>query len=69
MCANVDFYSGFVYNMLGIKEDLFTPLFATARVAGWCAHIIEENINCSRIMRPAYKNVIKESLYTPINKR
>lgn len=69
LCANVDFYSGFVYNMLGIKEDLFTPIFATARVAGWCAHIIEEIINCSRIMRPAYKNVIKEMPYTPIDKR
>jgi citrate synthase len=69
LCANVDFYSGFVYNMLGIEEDLFTPIFATARVAGWCAHIIEETLNGGRIMRPAYKNVIKNSKYIPLNER
>ena len=69
LCANVDFYSGFVYNMLGIEEDLFTPIFATARVAGWCGHIIEEIINGGRIMRPAYKNVIKKSSYMELDKR
>jgi len=69
LCANVDFYSGFVYNMLGIDEDLFTPIFATARVVGWCGHIIEEIINGGRIMRPAYKNVIDKSKYTEISKR
>jgi len=69
LCANVDFYSGFVYNMLGIEEDLFTPIFATARVAGWCAHIIEEIINGGRIIRPAYKNVISNAEYIPLNIR
>ncbi len=69
LSANVDFYSGFVYNMLGIEEDLFTPIFATARVAGWCGHIIEEIINGGRIMRPAYKNVIKKSDYIELDKR
>ncbi|MBN2853297.1 MAG: citrate/2-methylcitrate synthase [Clostridia bacterium] len=69
IAANVDFYSGFVYNMLGIDEDLFTPLFATARVSGWCAHIIEEIINGGRIIRPAYKNVIEQTDYIPIAER
>ncbi len=55
--ANVDFYSGFVYNMLDIPKDLYTPIFAVARIAGWCAHRIEEIINGGRIMRPAYKHI------------
>jgi len=55
--ANVDFYSGFVYRMLDIPEDLFTPIFAIARIAGWSAHRIEEAINGGRIMRPAYKHI------------
>ncbi len=55
--ANVDFYSGFVYRLLGIPEDLFTPIFAIARIAGWSAHRIEEALNGGRIMRPAYKHI------------
>ena len=69
MCANVDLYSGFVYRMLGIPQELFTPLFATARMSGWCAHRIEEYMTCSRIMRPAYKSVIKKKNYVPIDER
>lgn len=69
MCANVDLYSGFVYRMLGIPQELFTPLFATARMSGWCAHRIEEYATCSRIMRPAYKSVVKKKPYLPIDER
>ena len=57
VCANVDFYSGFVYSMLGIPEELFTPIFAIARMPGWCAHRLEELINAGKIIRPAYKYV------------
>ena len=57
VCANVDFYSGFVYSMLGIPEEMFTPMFATARISGWCAHRIEELVNAGKIIRPAYKYV------------
>lgn len=56
--ANVDFYSGFVYEMLGIPEELFTPIFADARISGWSAHRLEEIINAGKIIRPAYKNVM-----------
>ncbi len=70
ICANVDMYSGFVYDMLGIPEELFTPLFATARMVGWCAHRIEEiNNPRNRIMRPAYRSVGKKATYTPLNER
>ena len=55
--ANVDFYSGFVYSMLGIPEEMFTPMFATARISGWCAHRLEELVNAGKIIRPAYKYV------------
>ena len=55
--ANVDFYSGFVYSMLGIPEELFTPIFAIARMPGWSAHRLEELINANKIIRPAYKYV------------
>lgn len=65
MCANVDMYSGLVYSMLGISEDLYTPLFATARIAGWCANRIEEVLTGNRIMRPAYRAVVKKVPYTP----
>ncbi len=58
--ANVDFYSGFVYSLLGIPDDLYTPIFAIARIAGWSAHRIEELINGGRIMRPAYKHISQE---------
>ena len=70
MCANVDMYSGFVYSMLGIPEDLFTPLFACARMAGWAAHRFEEIVSGKRIMRPAYKTTFTEArMYLPIEER
>jgi citrate synthase len=69
VCANVDFYSGFVYRMLGIPEDLYTPLFAASRIVGWCAHIMEEILNGGRIIRPAYKSIIRHEEYIPIEKR
>ncbi|NLO39908.1 MAG: citrate/2-methylcitrate synthase [Ruminiclostridium sp.] len=69
ICANVDFYSGFVYDMLNIPVDLYTPLFAIARAVGLCAHIIEENVNGGRIIRPAYKNVRDRTDYIPLAQR
>ena len=69
MCANVDLYSGLVYRMLGIPVDLFTPLFAVARMAGWAAHRMEELISGGRIIRPAYKSVSLPGVYTPITQR
>ena len=69
MCANVDFYSGFVYRMLGIPQELFTPIFAIARMAGWSAHRIEEIATGSKIIRPAYKNVVKHTQYVPMKDR
>ncbi len=57
VCANVDFYSGFVYTMLGIPKEMFTPIFAIARISGWCAHRLEELVNAGKIIRPAYKYV------------
>ncbi|MBQ8084517.1 MAG: citrate/2-methylcitrate synthase [Lachnospiraceae bacterium] len=67
--ANVDFYSGFVYQMLGLPMELFTPLFAVARMAGWSAHRIEELINQGKIIRPAYKAVKKNQPYIPMDER
>ena len=69
VCPNVDFYSGFVYTMLNIPRELFTPLFAISRISGWCAHRIEELVSGGRIYRPAYKNVSKERPYVPIKER
>lgn len=69
MSANVDFYSGLVYEMLGIPSDLYTPLFAVSRIAGWCAHRIEEMETCGRIMRPAYRSLSKSVAYVPIGQR
>ena len=69
MCANVDMYSGLVYRMLGIPQDLFTPLFAVSRMAGWCAHRFEELVTGKRIIRPAYKAVKSECEYVPIDQR
>lgn len=66
---NVDFYSGLVYSMLNIPEELFTPIFAIARVAGWSAHRLEELVSNSRIMRPAYRSVVKSRKYTPMSMR
>lgn len=67
--ANVDFYSGFVYQLLGIPEELFTPLFAIARVSGWCAHRLEELINGNKIIRPAYKAVLPRRVYRGMAER
>lgn len=67
--ANVDFYSGFVYDMLGLPLELYTPIFAIARIAGWSAHRIEELVNAGKIIRPAYKNVAKHTKYIPIDER
>ena len=68
--ANVDFYSGFVYSMLDIPEEMFTPIFAIARIVGWSAHRIEELINMDKIIRPAYESVIEdERAYVPLEKR
>ncbi len=69
VCANVDFYSGFVYRMLGIPDELFTPLFATSRIAGWSAHRIEELINSNKIIRPAYKAISPMREYTDMENR
>ncbi len=70
LCANVDLYSGFVYQMMDIPTDLFTPLFAIARMVGWCAHRVEEVYNPgNRIIRPAYKSVIAPRDYVPIDQR
>ena len=69
VCANVDFYSGFVYTMLGIPQELFTPFFAIARMPGWCAHRLEEILNANKIIRPAYKYVGTHTDYTPFEKR
>ncbi|MBP3599903.1 MAG: citrate/2-methylcitrate synthase [Clostridia bacterium] len=67
--ANVDFYSGFVYDMLGLPHELFTPIFAIARIAGWSAHRIEELINAGKIIRPAYMNVQPQRKYIPMGER
>lgn len=69
ICTNVDFYSGFVYRMMGIPEELYTPLFAVSRVAGWCAHRMEELISGGRIIRPAYKCVQGRLPYVPMAER
>ncbi len=69
VCANVDFYSGFVYNMLGLPTELFTPIFAIARIAGWSGHRIEELSNSGKIIRPAYKPVSPVTAYTPLAER
>lgn len=70
ICSNVDFYSGFVYEMLGLPVEIFTPIFAMARIVGWMAHRIEElNFDGRRIIRPAYKNVLEPKDYIPLDKR
>ena len=69
MCANVDMYSGLVYHMLGIPQEVFTPLFATARIAGWCANRIEEVLTGNRIMRPAYRAMLIKEPYIPVDAR
>ena len=69
ICANVDLYSGFVYETLGIPQELYTPLFAAARIAGWIAHRMEEVTTNARIMRPAYKAVCPVTGYMPVGER
>ena len=69
ICANVDFYSGFVYDMLRIPEELFTPIFAISRISGWSAHRLEEIINNGKIIRPAYKYVAEHLDYVPLEER
>lgn len=69
ICANVDFYSGFLYSMLGIPEELITPLFAIARIAGWSAHRLEEIQNAGKIIRPAYISVKDEVDYVALQNR
>ena len=69
VCANVDLYSGFVYDMLGIPKDLYTPLFAVARCVSWCAHRMEELINQGPIIRPAYKPIFHPRDYVPLGQR
>lgn len=67
--ANVDFYSGFVYQMLNLPLEMFTPIFALSRIAGWSAHLIEEIVNGGKIIRPAYKCVVARQKYVPLSKR
>ena len=69
VCANVDFYSGFVYKMLGIPKELFTPIFAISRMPGWCAHRLEELVNQGKIIRPAYKYVGTHKDFVPVEDR
>ncbi len=70
VCANVDFYSGFVYDMIGLPKAVYTPLFAMSRITGWTAHRIEElNFEGKRIIRPAYKNVAELKTFVPLDKR
>ncbi len=69
VASNVDFYSGLLYSMLDIPCELYTPLFATARIAGWSAHRLEELINASKIIRPAYMSISTEKKYVALDKR
>ena len=69
VCINVDFYSGFVYDMLSLPSELFTPMFAIARIVGWSAHRLEELSNNGKIIRPAYKPIMDDQIYIPMNKR
>lgn len=69
ICCNVDFYSGFVYSMLGIPRQMFTPIFAMSRIAGWSAHRIEELVNEGKLIRPAYKYVGHHRMYVPLEER
>ncbi len=69
MCANVDFYSGLVYQMLKLPQELYTPIFAMSRIVGWSAHRIEEIMTNNKIIRPAYKSAVKRLGYTPMDER
>ena len=69
ICANVDMYSGLIYNFLNIPQELFTPLFAIARISGWCANRMEEVLTCNRIHRPAYRAAVLRVPYVEMNDR
>ncbi|MFH1849925.1 MAG: citrate/2-methylcitrate synthase [archaeon] len=69
LAPNVDFYSGFVYDCLGVPQEVYTPLFAMARISGWCAHRLEELVSSKRIIRPAYKNVLGKKEYVSMDDR
>lgn len=70
ICANLDFYSGFIYEMIGLPQEIYTPIFAMARIVGWTAHRIEElNYDGRRIIRPAYKNILEQKKYVKIDER
>lgn len=69
IASNIDFFSGFVYSMLNIPPELYTPIFAMSRIAGWCAHRLEEIVSGSRIIRPAYKCVVPRAGYAPLSDR
>lgn len=69
VCANIDFYSGFVYEMLGLPREMFTPIFAISRIAGWTSHLLEETVSGKRIIRPAYKSVSETTPYVPLSER
>ena len=70
ICANVDFYSGFIYEMIGLPQEIYTPIFAMARIVGWMAHRIEElNFEGRRIIRPAYNNILAIKEHIHINDR
>ena len=69
LCANIDLYTGFVYHMLGIPKDLFTPIFAIARMSGWAAHRMEELYGPARIIRPAYNSYMQAQTYVPLAER
>lgn len=69
LCANIDLYTGFVYALLGIDSELYTPIFAMARLAGWAAHRMEELYGAGRIIRPAYNSVMEAQTYIPLDKR
>lgn len=70
ICANLDFYSGFIYEMLGLPQEIYTPIFAMARIVGWTAHRIEElNFEGRRIIRPAYKNILDAKKYVTLDER
>jgi citrate synthase len=68
-CANIDMYTGFVYRILGLPSDIYTSIFAAARIPGWCAHRIEELWGSGKIMRPAYRAISRQAVYTPLDKR
>lgn len=69
ICANVDFYSGFVYELMNIPKELYTPIFAASRIVGWCAHRMEQLLSDQKIMRPAYKTIDSENEYNPLSCR